>query len=73
MSPTLAIAAGAAAGMAAQTRLVVTSMLFAALLVGAAGLDAVPGTVFATVTAYLTVHALAPPARAIADPQERQE
>ncbi len=60
-SPTFAIAIGCAAGMAAQTRLVVTSMLFAALLVGSPGFDAVAGAVFATVASYLTVQALDPP------------
>jgi H+/Cl- antiporter ClcA len=61
VSPTLAIAVGAAAGMAAQTRFVLTSMLFAALLVGSAGLDAVPAAVLATVAAWLTRTALDPP------------
>ena len=59
-SPTFAIAAGTAAGMAAQSRLVVTSMLFAALLVGSGGLDAVPSAVLAAVAAWLTVTALDP-------------
>jgi hypothetical protein len=40
-SPTLAIAVGAAAGMTAQTRLLLTSILSAALLVGTKGRDAV--------------------------------
>jgi H+/Cl- antiporter ClcA len=61
MSPTAAIAIGCAAGMAAQTRLVVTSMLFAALLVGSPGFDAIAAAVFATVSAYLTAQALDPP------------
>lgn len=59
-SPTFAVAIGCAAGMAAQTRLVITSMLFAALLVGSGGFDAVAGAVFATVASYLTVMALDP-------------
>jgi chloride channel protein, CIC family len=42
VSPTLAIAVGAAAGMAAQTRLLVAPALFATLLVGHQGLDATP-------------------------------
>jgi H+/Cl- antiporter ClcA len=63
-SPTFAIAIGCAAGMAAQTRLVVTSMLFAALLVGSGGFDAIAGAVFATVASWLTVQALDPPAAA---------
>ena len=63
-SPTFAIAIGCAAGMAAQTRLVVTSMLFAALLVGSGGFDAIAGAVFATVASWLTVQALDPTAAA---------
>ena len=43
VSPTLAIAVGAAAGTAAQTRLLLTSMLFATLLVGIAGARRGPG------------------------------
>ena len=60
VSPTFAIAAGTAAGMAAQSRLVLTSMFFAALLVGSGGLDAVPSAVLAAVAAWLTVTALDP-------------
>jgi H+/Cl- antiporter ClcA len=60
LSSTAAIAIGAAAGMAAQTRLVVTSMLFAALLVGSAGRDAIAAAVFATVAAYLVASGLDP-------------
>lgn len=60
VSPTLAIAVGAAAGMAAGTRLILTAMLFAALLVGTQGLDAVPAAVLAAVAAWLTATALAP-------------
>jgi hypothetical protein len=47
VSPTFAIAVGAAAGMAAHGRLILTSMLFAALLVGTQGFDAIPGAVLA--------------------------
>jgi chloride channel protein, CIC family len=36
-SPTLAIAVGAAAGMAAQTKLLISPVLFGALLVGSQG------------------------------------
>lgn len=53
VSPTLAIAVGTAAGMAAQTRLLFSPLLFAALLVGSAGTDTLPAAVFATVTAWL--------------------
>jgi H+/Cl- antiporter ClcA len=61
LSPTLAIAIGAAAGMAAQTRLVLTSMLFGAILVGSAGADAIPAIVLATVASYATAVAFDPP------------
>jgi hypothetical protein len=50
--------AGAAAGMAAGTRLLITSTLFASLLVGTRGLDAVPAAVLAAVAAWLTMQAL---------------
>jgi H+/Cl- antiporter ClcA len=58
VSPTFAIAVGAAAGMAAHSGFVLTSMLFAALLVGSSGVDAVPAAVLATVAAWLTRSAL---------------
>ena len=66
ISPTLAIAAGAAAGMAAQTQLLIAPVLFGSLLVGRPGLDAVPAAVLATAAAWLTMAALAPP-----DPDDR--
>ena len=53
VSPTVAVAVGAAAGVAAVTRLLVTSSLFAALLVGTAGIDAVPAAVLAAAAAWL--------------------
>jgi H+/Cl- antiporter ClcA len=55
VSPTLAVAVGAAAGTAAVTRLLVTSALFASLLVGTAGVDAVPAAVLAAAAAWLTM------------------
>jgi H+/Cl- antiporter ClcA len=58
LSPTLAIAVGASAGMAAQTRLLISPLLFAALLVGPAGADAMPAAVLATVAAWLTAEAV---------------
>ncbi len=58
VSPTLAVAVGAAAGMAAGTRLLITSSLFASLLVGTAGIDAVPAAVLAACSAWLTMQAL---------------
>jgi len=61
MSPTVAVAIGTAAGTVAATRLLFASLFFAALLVGTAGLDAVPAAVFAAVAAWLTRAALDPP------------
>jgi H+/Cl- antiporter ClcA len=61
VSPTLAVAVGAAAGLAAATRLVLTAMLFAALLVGSQGLDAGPAAVLAAAAAWITAMALDPP------------
>jgi H+/Cl- antiporter ClcA len=58
VSPTLAIAVGTAAGTAAATRLLLTPMLFATLLVGVQGLDAVPAAVLAAVAAWLTATAI---------------
>jgi H+/Cl- antiporter ClcA len=60
VSPTLAVAVGAAAGMAAQTRLILSAMLFAALLVGTQGLDATPAAVLAAAAAWLTMQAVDP-------------
>jgi H+/Cl- antiporter ClcA len=42
-------------GMAAQTRLIVTPVLLAALLVGSQGLDTVPAAVLATASAWLAM------------------
>jgi H+/Cl- antiporter ClcA len=58
VSPTLAVAVGAAAGTAAVTRLLVTSSLFATLLVGTQGVDAVPAAVLAASAAWLTIQAI---------------
>ncbi|HEX6652326.1 MAG TPA: chloride channel protein [Thermoleophilaceae bacterium] len=58
VSPTFAVAAGAAAGMAAYGRFVLTAMLFAALLVGTQGFDTIPGAVLAAAAAWLTVTAM---------------
>jgi H+/Cl- antiporter ClcA len=62
MSPTPAVAMGAAAGMAAATRLLFASLVLGALLVGTAGLDAAPAAVFAAAAAWLMRAALDPPA-----------
>jgi H+/Cl- antiporter ClcA len=58
ISPTLAVACGTAAGMAAMTRLVFSALLFASLLVGLRGLDAIPAAVFAATAAWVTMAAL---------------
>jgi chloride channel protein, CIC family len=58
VSPTLSVAVGAAAGTAAVTRLLVTSSLFATLLVGTQGVDAVPAAVLAACAAWLVVQAV---------------
>ena len=58
VSPTLAVAVGAAAGMASVTRMLLTPILFAGLLVGPAGLDAVPAAVVAAATSWLVMAAL---------------
>jgi len=59
VSPTLAVAVGAAAGMAAMTRLLFASLLLATLLAGTQGIDAVPAAVLAASTAWITATALA--------------
>jgi len=64
VSPTLAVAVGAAAGMASVTRLLITPSLFAGLLVGTAGIDALPAAVLAASAAWLTVRTLDSRARA---------
>jgi H+/Cl- antiporter ClcA len=61
VSPTWAVCVGTAAGMTAGTRLVFSSILFAGLLVGSAGTDALPAGVLASAAAWLTVMALDPP------------
>jgi H+/Cl- antiporter ClcA len=58
VSPTVVLAMGAAAGMAAQSRLVLSSMLFATILVGSQGADAVPAAVLAAATAWLVAAAV---------------
>jgi len=57
-SPTLAVSVGAAAGMAAQTRLLLSPILLAALLVGPNGADTVPAAVLAAAAAWLTAASL---------------
>lgn len=59
VSPTLAVAVGAAAGMAAMTRLLFASLLLSTLLAGVEGVDAVPAAVLAAATAWVTATALA--------------
>ena len=52
-SPTWAIAVGAAAGMAAQTRLLISPLLLASLLVGPEGSDTIPSAVLAAAAAWI--------------------
>ena len=54
VSPTLAVAVGAGAGMTAGTRLVFSSLLLGSLLVGTDGLDALPAAVIAVAAAWIT-------------------
>jgi hypothetical protein len=56
--PPWRVAIGTAAGMAAATRLLLAPLLFAALLVGVSGLDAIPAAVFAGSAAWLVRTAL---------------
>jgi H+/Cl- antiporter ClcA len=55
MSPTAAVAVGTAAGMAAMTRLLFSSVLFAVILTGSAGFDAVPAAVLAASAAWVAL------------------
>jgi H+/Cl- antiporter ClcA len=57
-SPTLAVAVGAAAGMAAQTRLLLSPLLLAALLVGPTASDTIPAAVLASAAAWVGATAL---------------
>jgi H+/Cl- antiporter ClcA len=57
-SPTLAVAIGTAAGMTAMTRLLIAPVLLAALLVGTAGIDAIPAAVLASSAAWVAMAAL---------------
>jgi H+/Cl- antiporter ClcA len=58
VSPTLAVGVGAAAGMAAQAKLLISAMIFAGLLVGTENSDAAPAIVLAASTAWIAVTAL---------------
>ncbi len=58
VSPTLAVAVGAAAGMTAATRLVLSSLVLAMLLAGTQNSDAMPAAVLAAVAAWLTMRVL---------------
>jgi H+/Cl- antiporter ClcA len=66
-SPTWAVAVGTAAGMTAGTRLVFSSLLLASLLVGGAGVDAIPAAVLASAAAWITMSTLAPARAAAAE------
>lgn len=58
MSPTVAVAIGAAAGMAAQSRLLFAPLVLATLLTGTGGLDTGPAAVLAAVAAWVATLAL---------------
>lgn len=58
LSPTLGIAVGTAAGVAAMTRLMLAALVFALLLVGTSGLDATPAAVLAAAASWVTMAAL---------------
>ena len=58
LSPTLGVAVGTAAGVAAMTRLMLASLVFAVLLVGINGLDATPAAVLAAAASWVTMAAL---------------
>jgi H+/Cl- antiporter ClcA len=58
ISATAAVAMGCAAGVTAVTRLLISSLVIATLLVGSAGLDTVPVAVMAAAAAWLTVNGL---------------
>jgi H+/Cl- antiporter ClcA len=58
ISPTVAVAIGAGAGMAAMTGLLLTPMLFASLLVGLQGVDTIPASVLAASAAWLAMRAV---------------
>ena len=58
VSPTLAVAVGTAAGMAATTRLLFSSLVLGALLTGREGIDAMPAAVLAACAAWVTTTAL---------------
>ena len=58
VSPTLAIAIGASAGMAAQARLLISGLIFGALLVGTQNVDVVPAAVLAGASAWIVATTL---------------
>jgi chloride channel protein, CIC family len=58
VSPTLAVAVGSSAAMAAMTKLLFAPLLFAGLLVGTGGADAVPAAMLASAAAWVTTTAL---------------
>jgi len=58
ISPTFAVAVGTAAGMAATTKLLFSSLVLAALLTGREGIDAMPAAVLAACTAWVVTMAL---------------
>ncbi|MDQ7992903.1 MAG: chloride channel protein [Propionicimonas sp.] len=70
-SVTWALAVGAAAGMTAGTGMVFSALLFAGLLAGTPGLDALPAAVLAVLAAWLTNAALTVRAPTQPEPAEQ--
>ncbi len=58
VSPTLAVAVGVAAGMAAATRLLFAPLLFSLLIVGGHGFDALPSAVLGACAAWVVMAAI---------------
>lgn len=58
VSPTLAVAVGAATGMAAMTKLLIAPLVIAVLLVGTGNSDATPAVVLAAAAAWVVTHGL---------------
>jgi hypothetical protein len=58
VSPTLAVAVGTAAGMAAMTKLLISPIVIGALLVGTGASDSVPAAILAASAAWLVTQGL---------------
>ena len=58
VSPTLAVAVGASAGTVAMTKLLISPIILAAVLVGSEASDAVPAAIFASAAAWVVTSGL---------------